>query len=279
MNVRRAWLGLILVLAGRAGAGEEPEDLFEALCAQMLELVNRARAEEKVAPLSFHKGAAAVARAHCLDMKANRFFSHESKRTGKVKDRVTKAGIPHRGVAENLARADTVENCFKSLMRSPGHRKNILQPDFAYIGIAFARNDRGLLLCTQVFIQPTPVYDLAEVRRQIVDGINKTRLAKGRRRLILDAKLELQALSHSQRASQLDRPDPIWLEDRLARNDKRWRMHEVAYFLTDKPPDVIGCDVAQSVRYDHFGVGVVQAPAKSKGAGALWVTLICAQRK
>jgi hypothetical protein len=29
----------------------------------------------------------------------------------------------------------------------------------------------------------------------------------------------------------------------------------------------------------HFGLGVVQAPLASKAAGALWVTLICSQKK
>ena len=38
-------------------------------------------------------------------MNDHGFFAHESPRTGKVSDRVTKAGIPNRGVAENLAAA------------------------------------------------------------------------------------------------------------------------------------------------------------------------------
>jgi len=273
------FLGLLAFALG-ARAGEGPEkDSLDGSPSQMLELVNRARAEDEAPPLVYHDAAAAVARGHCLDMKTHGFFSHESKRTGKIQDRVARAGIPNRGCGENLARADTVENCFKTLMRSKGHRENILRREFTHIGIGFVRDDAGLLLCTQVFIRTTPTYDVAEVRKQIIEGINAERLAKGRRRLLLDDTLDAQALSHSTRAARLGQPDPLWLEDKLAREDKRWRMHEVAYLLTDKPPDVIHSDVAQSLRHDHFGLGVVQAPIKSKQAGALWVTLICAQKK
>lgn len=285
----REWrhIGLALVALAACGArgGEAPakeneaEESLEALERRMADLVNRDRAEHKLPPLAWHPPLAAVARAHSLDMKANRFFAHQSPRTGEVKDRVAAARIPARAAGENLARGDTIEFAERSLMNSPKHRENILHKEFTHIGIGLARGDDGLLLVTQVFLKPTPTYDVAAVHDEIAQGINATRLQKGLRRLLPDDTLARQAQAHSARAARLGRFDPAWLEAELASDDRRWRIHTAAYYVTDKAAEVINCDVALSATFDHFGLGVVQAPAESKQAGALWVTLVCAQKK
>jgi len=276
-------IGLMAVFGGGLCAGEAPpkEDakMLEAMGRQMAELVNRDRAEAKAPPLAYHEGLAAVARAHCEDMKSNRFFAHDSPRTGSVQDRVAGAGIPHRGVAENLARAQTVEMAERNLMLSPKHKENILSRDFTHIGVGFLRGDDGWLYCTQVFLRRPPARDVEAVRAQIVEGVNKARLAKGLRRLLPDETLDAQALAHSERAAKLGKADPLWLDAELNRRDKRWRLHIAAYFLTDDPEQAINSDVALSRSADHFGVGVVQSPLNSKAAGALWITLLCAQKK
>ena len=273
----------IVLLAGSVLAAEAPPkekgESLEALEPQMAELVNRDRAENKLPPLAYHKGLAAVARAHCQDMKTNHFFAHESARTGKVKDRVTTARIPHRGVGENLARALTIESAEKNLMNSPPHKENLLNTQFTHVGIGLLRADDGLLVCTQVFIKVPPIYDVVAVRDQIAEGINKARLAKGLRRLLPDDKLDEQALEHSVRAAKLGKADPLWLEGELARRDRRWRLHIGGYFLTDDPEKVIRSEIPLSPLPDHFGVGVVQSPVDGKDAGALWVTVLCAQKK
>jgi uncharacterized protein YkwD len=266
--------------AGEARPKEKgDDDPLDALGRQMAELVNRDRAEHKVPPLAYHQGLAAVARAHCLDMKANRFFAHESPRTGAVQDRVAAARIPHRGVGENLACAATVGAAEAHLMLSPKHKENILSPTFTHVGIGVLPAEGGLLMCTQVFLREPPVYDVGAVRDQIIEGVNKARLAKGLRRLLVDDTLAAQALAHSERAAKLGKADPLWLDDELSRRDKRWRLHIAAYFLTENPAQVIASDVALSLSPDHFGVGVVQTPLDSKAAGALWVTLLCGQKK
>ncbi|HUT36347.1 MAG TPA: CAP domain-containing protein [Planctomycetota bacterium] len=276
-------IALWAVLAGGLWAGEAPAkeagEAFEAMGRQMAELVNRDRAEHKAPPLAYHKGLAAVARAHCLDMKTHRFFAHESPRTGSVQDRVAGAGIPNRGVGENLARATTADSAQRNLMLSPKHKENILSPQFTHIGVGFLRGDDGWLFCTQVFMRQAPAYDVEAIREQIIEGVNKARLAKGLRRLLPDDTLAAQALAHSERAAKLGKADPLWLDKELNRRDKRWRLHIAAYFLTDKPEQVAESDVALSKSPDHFGVGVVQSPLNSKAAGALWVTLLCAQKK
>ena len=283
MARRVALLGMIAVLACRGLAAQAPanarEEALEALEARTGELVNRDRVENKLPPLTYHKGLAAVARAHSQDMKDHGFFAHESPTTGKVKDRVAAAGLANRMVGENLARSATVESCETNLMHSPPHKENILGRDFTHVGVGLVRGDDGLLVCTQVFMQAPPVYDVGEVHKQVVAGINAARLAKGLRRLLPDETLARQALAHSERADRLGKFDPLWLEDELRCRDKRWRLHAAVYFLTDSPDEVVKCDTAMSESFDHFGVGVVQSLPTSKAGGALWITLICGQKK
>jgi hypothetical protein len=245
----------------------------------MAELVNRDRAKEKLPPLAYYPKLAAVARAHCQDMKDHGFFDHDSPRTGRSNDRVAKARIPYRAVGENLAHGRDVETAEFLLMQSPKHRANILNTDFTHIGIGVLPSGNGVLIVTQVFIRPPPVYDAKAVQAQILEDINKARLAKGLRRLVAEEQLMRQALLHSQRADRIGKPDSTWLEDQLRMEKAPWRMHEAGFFLTDKVSDVVSSETAMGAPFDHIGVGVVQTALNSKWVGALWVTLICAQRK
>ena len=286
MNGWRRWLCLVLAPAALAAAGEarprkqpDPRKALARLGRQMAELVNRDRAAHKLAPLVYREELAAVARAHCLDMKTNHFFAHESKRTGRPHNRVKAAGIAVRGVGENLASARDVAIGQVMLMKSPKHRANILNPLFRQIGIGIVRGERGLLIITQLFAAPVPEHDVAALHKRVVAAVNKQRVAKGLRRLVEDAELAKRALAHSQRAAKRGKLQPLWLEDLLATDVRRWRRHDVAYFLTDNVVEVIGCEVAQSRLHDHFGVGIVQSAPTSKAKGSLWITLVCAQRK
>jgi len=277
MSPARRCLVLVLSLAATAAAGQAPP--FAKLERQMLELVNRDRAKAKVPPVAWRDDIAAVARAHSLDMKTHGFMAHESPRTGKPKDRLEKAKIAFRGAGENIAVAPGVEKGQQMLMASPKHRENILAARFTHLGIGIHRNDRGWLVITQLFLTPTPEFDIEAVHKQIVEGIAKARLEKGLRRLIEDEELTDRALRHSERAAIQGNYDPKWLKARLDEDKRRWRVHEAQFFLTDNVAEVIHCDVALSRSYDRVGVGVVQSDVRGKTKGALWVTLICGQKK
>jgi len=273
----RVWLVLASLLAGMAAARAGGD--LGALAHRLAELVNAERAKEGLKPLAWDDRLAAVALAHCQDMRDNRFFGHESKRTGKVADRVARARIPNRGVAENLARGRTIAICHSALMASKPHRENILNPDFTHLGVGLLPCDDGRLLCTQVFMIAPPKPDPLAVTKQIVAEMNRERLARGNRRLLPDESLTALAFDHSRRAAAAGKHDPRWLEEKLRAERRRWRVVEVGYFLTDSPGQVAKSPGAQSPIFTHFGLGVVVSPMESKSPGALWVTLICGLKK
>ncbi len=119
--------------------------------AEMLRLINHERARIGLAPLAADAELTAVARSHSADMLRRGYFAHTSPEGRSPFDRIDTAGIRYRTAGENLALAPTLEMAHTGLMNSPGHRANILRPEFGRVGIGIL--DAGVhgLMVTQNF--------------------------------------------------------------------------------------------------------------------------------
>ncbi|MBI1919007.1 CvpA family protein [Candidatus Microgenomates bacterium] len=102
---------------------------------QMFNLVNQARAAQGVKPLLFDDRLREVARAHAKDMFMRGYFSHYTPEGLSPFDRMAAANISFNAAGENLAYAPNVTLAHDGLMKSPGHRANILSGDFGKVGI------------------------------------------------------------------------------------------------------------------------------------------------
>jgi uncharacterized protein YkwD/stress response protein SCP2 len=119
---------------------------------KVVELTNRERAGAGLPPLAVDPLLAAAAQAHSTDMVARAFYSHTSPDGSQPWDRAAAAGSRRRTIGENIAcgqrsPAEVVEGW----MNSPGHRANILKPDFTHIGIGFAGGGQMGTYWTQLF--------------------------------------------------------------------------------------------------------------------------------
>lgn len=107
-------------------------------------LLNARRAEAGLAPLASSATLARAAEKHSEDMGERRFFSHDTPDGVEPATRIVAAGYPRDGVTvgENLAwgeeTAATPREIVEGWMESPGHRANILRPEFREIGIGLA---------------------------------------------------------------------------------------------------------------------------------------------
>lgn len=126
----------------------------------LLRLVNRDRDVAGLLPLSENRRLRSMARAHSRDMRDREFFAHVSPSTGRLADRAQGVGIRYRRIGENIAVGYDVYEAQEALMRSPGHRKNLLDPAFTEIGVgvAFAQDAHGRrrVYVTQNFLIPVP---------------------------------------------------------------------------------------------------------------------------
>jgi len=119
--------------------------------ARMLEMVNEERARQGLKPVKADPELAEVARAHSRDMLARGYFSHVSPDGGSLNDRMRKREVRFFFAGENLALAPTLRAAHQGLMNSPGHRANILRPQFGRLGIGVLDSGSHGLMVTQNF--------------------------------------------------------------------------------------------------------------------------------
>lgn len=102
---------------------------------EMIVLVNKEREKEGLPPLTYDSSLRAVARLHSEDMFSRGYFSHYTPDGLSPFDRMAIANISYTSAGENLALAPNTELAMQGLMQSPGHKANILAPQFGKIGI------------------------------------------------------------------------------------------------------------------------------------------------
>ncbi|HEX8745902.1 MAG TPA: CvpA family protein [Pyrinomonadaceae bacterium] len=119
--------------------------------AEMLVLVNRERVAAGLKALEADPEILPVARAHSVDMFARGYFSHYTPEGRSPFDRINNAGLSFTIAGENLALAPTLSMAHTGLMNSPGHRANILRPQFGRVGIGILDGGVRGLMVTQNF--------------------------------------------------------------------------------------------------------------------------------
>lgn len=118
---------------------------------RMLEMVNAERVAAGLRPVKPDAELAQVARAHSQDMLARSYFAHVSPEGKDLGNRLQQARVAYLSAGENLALAPTLYSAHTGLMHSPGHRANILRPQFGRLGIGILDAGRHGLMVTQAF--------------------------------------------------------------------------------------------------------------------------------
>jgi uncharacterized protein YkwD len=121
---------------------------------QLFDLVNEERVHGGLGVLVWDERLVPVARSHSEEMFRLRYFGHQSPVTGSPFDRLKAAGITYTRAGENLAYAQSVAVAHRALMDSPGHRENVLRPEFTRIGIGVINAGAYGRMVTQLFITP-----------------------------------------------------------------------------------------------------------------------------
>ena len=119
--------------------------------ARMLELVNGERMAAGLRSLAADAELEEVARQHSTDMFARGYFAHATPEGRDPFERMREADVRFLTAGENLALAPTLQIAHTGLMRSPGHRANILQRDFGRVGIGIMDGGIHGLMVTQDF--------------------------------------------------------------------------------------------------------------------------------
>ncbi|MDZ4181333.1 MAG: CAP domain-containing protein [Candidatus Cloacimonadaceae bacterium] len=131
---------LILFLLSSLGADKLSVAQFEQ---RILELTNAERARFGLKPLVYESGLAALAKHHSNNMAKYGFFDHTDQEKLDVSRRREKyyPELLASSIGENLAYNEIPSRKFSPAdivtgwMNSPGHRENILTPEYTHLGV------------------------------------------------------------------------------------------------------------------------------------------------
>jgi hypothetical protein len=128
-------------------------------------------------------------------MVTGHFFGHQSPTTGRVEDRVRRAGVSVIKLGENVSQGDSVEAAYAALMASPSHRANMLEPAFTQVGIGVVLRptEHPALLATLVFARRPRARTQPVTSAAASDFISSRRRAQGHAPLHVDPVLQQAA--------------------------------------------------------------------------------------
>lgn len=118
---------------------------------EMLDLVNKERSANNLQPLQGDLEVTKVARIKSQDMIDNNYFSHNSPTYGSPFDMLKSFGVHYIAAGENLAGNQSVTAAHNALMNSPGHKANILKPEYTHVGIGIIEGGNYGMMFTQMF--------------------------------------------------------------------------------------------------------------------------------
>lgn len=107
---------------------------------QMFHAVNRVRLKHDLAPLKVYRPCVKAARSHAVDMDLNNYFNHHGFDETWY-ERMRRFGLNDTKVGENIARVSrgrALQRTLQAWMRSPLHRKNILDRVFRSTGLGYS---------------------------------------------------------------------------------------------------------------------------------------------
>jgi uncharacterized protein YkwD len=162
----KIFLGLLVLLGMSAHAlaqGDSPAPDLEQSAERIIQHVNRARQALKGPPLTPHPQLTAAARAFVAYLAQSDRLSHEADGT-RPEQRARRHGYDYCIVSENIAyefntagfsSERLAQELVEGWQRSPGHRRNLLDPEVNETGVALARSEKsGRYYAVQLFGRP-----------------------------------------------------------------------------------------------------------------------------
>jgi len=120
---------------GNNGSGNVAQSEFAT---QVVKLVNAERAKGGLSALTPDALLTKVATDKAKDMYDKNYFDHQSPTYGSPFDMMRAYGVQYSYAGENIAKGQrSPEEVMNAWMNSEGHRKNIMNPNFNKIGVAY----------------------------------------------------------------------------------------------------------------------------------------------
>lgn len=140
-NPNIIWPGMVLNVPNTGSSSKVQQGTATATstyASQVVTLVNKERTKAGLKPLASDSSLSAMALVKAKDMYNNNYFDHTSPTYGSPFKMMKSFGIRYTYAGENIAMGQrTPQEVMTAWMNSPGHRQNILSPNFTKIGVAY----------------------------------------------------------------------------------------------------------------------------------------------
>lgn len=171
--VSMALCSSVLIAQGPARAQFDP-----AGEAQLVELINQARAQQGLPPLRLDDRLTAAARKHTQLMVQHSSLSHQFPGEPDPQTRMTDAGVPSDAEGENVDLNQSISGAHDALMHSPPHRANILNPDYNAVGAGVIRSGDNVWV-TEDFAHVLPQLSEPQAEAAVQTAIAKYERTRG----------------------------------------------------------------------------------------------------
>lgn len=119
----------------------------------IINLINNARKANNLPLLSISNALNNVAQTKSNDMVKNNYFSHTSPSYGSPFKMMQGFGISYTSAGENIAGNPSLNDAVTSWLNSSEHKKNILSPNYNYIGVGVTKSNTYGYVISAMFIQ------------------------------------------------------------------------------------------------------------------------------
>ncbi|MBH1942525.1 hypothetical protein I5677_16655 [Mobilitalea sibirica] len=128
----------IYLLSNSVKIDDYSEAVMRNVELMVYDLTNSVRARNSVPIMSWSSSAAISSRKHSINMALNDFFDHINPHGKTPGERMKEEGIAYRSYGENIvAGYGTAILSTHGWYNSSGHRKNLLNADYRYLGVGF----------------------------------------------------------------------------------------------------------------------------------------------
>ncbi|HLD63648.1 MAG TPA: CAP domain-containing protein [Candidatus Peribacteraceae bacterium] len=156
----------------------------------VFELTNVERVKAGLRPLRRNATLDVAAQRHAEDMDDNNFFDHRNKQGEYAGDRIQQVGYAYLAYGENIAKGqEAPAKVVNDWMQSPGHKANLMLPEFDEIGIGVSDTS-----WVQNFAQSRTRFEAPRGAEEILlQLLNEDRARAGATALTLDERLDQTA--------------------------------------------------------------------------------------
>ena len=140
---------VVAALAPTSPASAQSYTRDAAMESGFLANLNAQRASRGVAPLTLNSSMSNAAAGWTSQMVNGDFLAHAG-------DIISGTPAGWTKVGENVGRGKTVASLTTAFMNSPGHARNVLDPDYTHVGIAVVVHPTGRVYTCLLYTSPSP---------------------------------------------------------------------------------------------------------------------------